>query len=136
ARTVPRGIVQSVLVSGTFGWIMVCSFVLAMPSMDEAASKGPGVFFWIMDSVIPTPLRIALYVGISIAQYLCGLATVTSASRMMYAFARDGGLPSSSKLRRVSHVHRTPVTAIWTASLLTLAFTVYTPVYSTITAVC
>ncbi|WP_437811289.1 amino acid permease [Sorangium sp. So ce1078] len=136
AETVPRGIVRAVLVSGVFGWLMLSAIVLAMPDMNEAASKGGGVFFWIMESVIPERLRIALYAGISIAQYLCGLATVTSASRMTFAFARDGGLPLSEQLRKVSPRFRTPATAIWVVSALTVGFTVYTPVYSTITAVC
>jgi amino acid transporter len=134
--SVPRGILRAVGVSSVFGWIMLIAILLAIPDMDTAASKGGDVFFWIMGSVVPPKLATALYVGIAVAQYLCGLATVTSASRMMYAFARDGGLPFSSQLRKVSATHRTPVIAIWAASLLTLAFTVYTPVYSTITAVC
>jgi amino acid transporter len=136
SRSVPRGILRAVAVSSVFGWIMLAAIMLAIPDMDAAAAKGGDVFFWIMDTVLPWELRVGLYVGIAVAQYLCGLATVTSSSRMMYAFARDGGLPFSSKLKQVSERHRTPVNAIWTASLLTLAFTVYTPVYSTITAVC
>jgi amino acid transporter len=71
-----------------------------------------------------------------VAQYLCGLATLTSTSRMCYAFARDGGLPFSRLLRRVSPTYRTPAIAIWTSATLTILFTVYTPVYSTITAAC
>ncbi len=98
AQTVPRGIVRAVLVSGVFGALMLSAIVLAIPDMDEAASKGGGVFFWVMERVIPENLRIALYAGISVAQYLCGLATVTSASRMTFAFARDGGLPLSEQL--------------------------------------
>ena len=47
------------------------------------------------------------------AQYLCGLATVTSASRMAYAFARDGGLPFSSAVRWVCPRRRSPAVAIW-----------------------
>jgi amino acid transporter len=136
AINVPRGILRAVVVSGVFGWIMLSAIVLAIPNMDTAASKGGDVFFWIMDNVLPEQLKIALYVGIVIAQYLCGLATVTSASRMTFAFARDGGLPFSQRLRRVSPKYRTPSIAIWTACILTVAFTVYTPVYSTITAVC
>jgi amino acid transporter len=104
--------------------------------MDDAASKGGSAFFWIVEQVLPRWLAVALLIGIVIAQYLCGLATVTSASRMTYAFARDGGLPFSDKLKQVSPKYRTPVTAIWVSALLAVAFTVYTPVYSTITAVC
>ena len=100
--SVPKGMVSSVIWSGVFGWIMLCAIVLAIPNMDTAASKGGGAFFWIMDEVISPKLKIALYVGISVAQYLCGLATVTSASRMTYAFARDGGLPMSNALKSVS----------------------------------
>src|SRR5262245_15391871 len=55
---------------------------------------------------------------------------------MTYAFARDGGLPFSKQLRRISASHRTPSVAIWTISTLAIAFTLYTPVYSTITTVC
>jgi amino acid transporter len=136
ATNVPRGIIRAVVVSGVFGWIMLAAIVLAIPDMDAAAAKGGEAFFFIMDSVIPRPLAVALYAGIVVAQYLCGLATVTSASRMTYAFARDGGLPLSEKLRQVSSKFRTPAISIWTVSILTVAFTMYTPVYSTITAVC
>jgi amino acid transporter len=135
AQKVPRGIVHSVLWSGVFGWLMLSAVVLAFPNMNEAASKGAGAFFWVMD-MLPPPVKLALYIGIGVSQYLCGLATVTSASRMTFAFARDGGLPASSSLRSISHKYRTPVVAIWAVSILAVLFTVYTPVYSTITAVC
>ncbi|MDC0749918.1 amino acid permease [Polyangium mundeleinium] len=136
ATNVPRAILRAVLLSGIFGYVMVASILLAMPSVEAAASKGPSVFFWVMGEILPRPLQVTLYVGIGITQYLCGLATVTSASRMTYAFARDGGLPFSAALRRVSEVHRTPAHAIWVVAAVSTAFTVYTPVYSTITAVC
>jgi amino acid transporter len=135
-ETVPRGIVRSVLVSGIAGWALVSSIVLAMPSLEEAAGQGSMVFFWVMGKVISPPLALTLLVCIAVAQYLCGLATVTSASRMMFAFARDNGLPASAALKKVSPRFLTPAHAIWTVALLALIFTLYTPVYSTITVVC
>lgn len=131
---VPRGIVGAVIVSGVAGWIMLCAFVLAIPDMDQGAEKGTDVFYWMIESVLPPTLRHVLCAGIFVAQYLCGLATVTSASRMAFSFARDGGLPRL--LRSVSATHRTPVFAIWFVSLAAVLFTVYTPVYVIITAVC
>lgn len=136
ARSVPKAMVNSVLWSGVFGWAMLIAFVLAFPNMKDAAAQGGNVFYWLMDTVLPVPLKVGLYISIAIAQYLCGLATVTSVSRMTYAFARDGGLPYSARLRSVSHKYRTPAIAIWVVSILSVVFTVYTPVYSTITAVC
>ena len=41
---------------------------------------------------------------------------------MIFAFSRDGGLPASKALSRVSPKHRTPVSAIWTGSILSVLF--------------
>ncbi len=135
ARAVPRGIVNSVIWSALFGWLMLSAFVLAIPDMDKAAASGWNVFFTTLDAVLPGPLKQALYGLVLIGQLLCGLATVTSASRMIYAFARDGGLPASKLLRQVNTRFRTPVAAIWTAAVISVAFTLYTPAYTTIVSV-
>ncbi|MEP7124774.1 MAG: amino acid permease [Byssovorax sp.] len=133
---VPRGIVRSVLVSSLFGWIMLSAVVLAAPDPTAAAAAGDSAFTLIVGSVLPRGLSIALFAGIALAQYLCGLATVTSASRMAFAFARDGGLPFSKHLRHVSPRFRTPAAAVWSTAVLSVAFTLYARVYSTIAAVC
>jgi amino acid transporter len=135
-ENVPRGIVRSVLVSGVFGWLMLCAAVLAMPDPAEAAARGDKAFVFTLFKVVPGTLAQLLLAGIVAAQYLCGLATVTSSSRMAFAFARDGGLPASASIRWVSPTFRTPPVAVWVVSLGALLFTAYTPVYSTITAVC
>jgi amino acid transporter len=135
AVNVPKGIVRSVLVSGLFGWVMLIAFVLAIRDMDAAAAEGDQVFYGILRGALPAPIAIAFFAGMSVAQYLCGLATVTSASRMAYAFARDGGLPFSNAMRRVSPTAKTPSVAIWTVSILAVLFMVFIP-YATIAAVC
>ena len=86
AVNVPEGMLRSVAVSGVFGWVMVASFVLALPSVTDGAKQGANVFPWLMTSVLPGAVGNALWVGIVLANYLCGLACVTSTSRMMYAF--------------------------------------------------
>jgi len=134
SANVPRGIVRSVLLSGVFGWLMLAAVVLAAPNLDEAARAGGGAFVGILHAVLPGWLAVTLFAGIAIAQYLCGLATVTSASRMVYAFARDGGL--SPALCRVSPLHRTPARAIWLVTILAIAFTAYSQVYEAISVVC
>jgi amino acid transporter len=136
SRNVPKGIVRSVVVSGIFGWIMLSAAVLAAPSIGAAAEQGEESFGWIMAQVLPVAISQVLVVGMAIAQYLCGLATVTSASRMLFAFARDGGLPFSRVLRHVSQTRRTPPAAVWTAAIAALLFCIYTPLYTTIAALC
>lgn len=136
ARNVPRGIVRSVLVSGLFGWVMLIAVVFAMKDPAQAIEQGDKIFFGTLLNALPSSLATWLCIGIAIAQYLCGLATVTSASRMTFAFARDGGLPFSSAIRSVSPRFRTPAIAIWLVAAVAVGFTAYTPIYSTITAVC
>ncbi|AOE85727.1 amino acid permease [Pseudomonas sp. TCU-HL1] len=122
AHSVPRGMVMSVVWSLLFGWLMLSAFVLMLPSMEEAAAQGWNVFFWAMDTQVNSTVKELLYLAIFISQILCGLATVTSVSRMIFAFARDGGLPASKALASVSPAHRTPVAAIWTGATLAVLF--------------
>ncbi|MDH4988132.1 amino acid permease [Aminobacter anthyllidis] len=122
AHSVPRAMIGSVLWSALFGYIMLCSFVLMLPSMDAAAAQGWNVFFWAMTEQVNPVVKDLLYLAIFVAQWLCGLATVTSVSRMIFAFSRDGGLPGSKALAKVSPTYRTPVAAIWTGSILSVLF--------------
>lgn len=136
ARNVPRGMVRSVLVSGLVGWVLLAAIVLAMGDPRAAAEAGDRAFFATLFEAVPRSLAVGLCGGVVVAQYLCGLATVTSASRMAFAFARDGGLPASAWVRHVSPRFRTPPVAVWGVAAASVLFTLYTPVYSTITAVC
>ena len=134
---VPKGMWQAVFYSIIFGYLMVCSFVLAMPDVKQGAAQGWNVFYWIMSSSnMPDTLRDILYVGIVIANYLCGLACVTSCSRMMYAFARDGGLPASKFLSHVDTAYRTPTYAIWISALFALLSCLYGGAFVVLAAGC
>jgi amino acid transporter len=119
---VPRAIMSSILWAGAIGYLLLVAFLLMLPDLDQAASQGWYVFFWAMQQRVPAATRNALYALIFLAQALCGLATVTSASRMIYAFARDGGLPASRLLASVSPRLRTPAVAIWSAAIAALLF--------------
>ncbi len=125
ATSVPKGIVNAVIWSSLVGWLMICAIMLAIPDMATGASQGGLVFFKTMEAILPHWLMIALYLGILIAQLICGLATVTSASRMLFAFSRDDGMPIGSKaLATVSPKYRTPVNAIWVATILCILYVV------------
>ena len=125
ATSVPKGIVNSVIWSSLIGWVMICAITLAIPDMAVAAGQGWGMFYVTMDAIMPKGLTTVLYLGILIAQLLCGLATVTSASRMLFAFSRDDGMPFGSKaLASVSPKYRTPVNAIWTATVLCILYVI------------
>lgn len=124
ARAVPQGIITSVIYSAIFGYIMICTFVLVMPDLAAGVKQGLGFFDALLSS-LPTGLRTVLGVGIFLVNFLCGLACLTSCSRMMFAFARDGGLPASNVLRKISPTLKTPVAAVWVSATLAVAATLY-----------
>jgi len=122
AHSVPRAMLMSVVWSTIFGLIFLVPFVLMLPNMDQAAAQGWNVWFWAFDQQVNPVVKEIVYLVVFVAQLLCGLATVTSASRMIFAFSRDGGLPASGALSKVSPRFRTPVAAIWTAAVLSVLF--------------
>ena len=127
SMSVPKGMVASVWWSGLFGYLFLCAFILMIPDMNEAAKQGWNVFFWGMDKQVPYGIKEALYWLIFVSQWLCGLATVTSVSRMLFAFSRDGGIPGiSGWLSKVSPTYRVPQNAIWFGSLLCVLFVWFT----------
>ncbi len=119
-RAVPKGMLTSVFWSGLFGWLLVVAILLAMPSMDDGAKQGFSVFAYVLGaSKMPEIVKSVIAIGIVLSNYLCALAGMTSLSRMIYAFSRDGGIPLFSKyLRRVSPKYRTPGQAIWVGGIL------------------
>lgn len=136
-RAVPKGMINAVVWSVIFGYAMTCSFVLAMPDPAKAAADGPNVFFNLLAGLpIPTALKDLLYVGIVLANYLCALAGLTSCSRMVFAFSRDGGLWGSRLWRHVDPRYRTPVPAIWLSAALAIAATLYSPAFTALAAGC
>jgi amino acid transporter len=134
ARNVPKGIVRSVWVSGLFGWLMISAVLLAMPDVREGAMRGAEVVPWTLRSVLPGWLSMSLMGGVVVAQYLCGLAALTSASRMTYAFARDGGLPFSGVLRTVNPRSKSPAGAVWNSAAASVGLVLFLK-YETIAAI-
>jgi amino acid transporter len=137
-REVPKGMIRSVWWSFLFGYVMVCSFVLALPDQKDAAgnvtmdgitagaAQGWNSFNWLIAQVpMPGFLRSIIIIGIVVSNFLCALAGLTSTSRMMYAFARDGGLPMSDTLKQVDPALRTPGAAIWVGGVLSIIATLY-----------
>ena len=136
-RSVPRGIINAVFWSAAFGLVMEGAILLAMPDVGKAAAQGGNVFFNLLANLpVATPVKYLLYVGIVVSNYFCALAGVTSTSRMIYAFARDGGIPGHKIWRHVSHNHRSPVGGIWLAVVLSIAATMYSPAFAALAAGC
>jgi amino acid permease (GABA permease) len=112
ARSGPRGIVMSIVVSLAAGWILLIGLTFAIQDYDaEAASAAPPAQIF-LDAIGVTGGKLLLLIVIG-AQLFCGMSSVTANSRMIYAFSRDGALPFSAFWHRVNKRTRTPTNAVW-----------------------
>ena len=66
--------------------------------------------------------KIVILIIASIGQLFCGMACLTSASRMMYAFSRDRAIPGWQMWTRLNH-HRVPFNAVLFIGVLALVIT-------------
>jgi len=117
ARSGPRGIYMSILISLIAGWVLLIGLTFAIQRAnyvgEATAVVAPGQI-WI-DSIGRTGAKLLLLVAIG-AQLFCGMSWVTANSRMIYAFSRDGALPGSAIWHKVNKRTRTPTNAIWLAA--------------------
>ena len=117
ARSGPRGIVMSILVSLFAGWVLLIGITFAIQhysaELTSATGVPPAQIF--IDAVGSAGGKLLLLIAIG-AQLFCGMSSVTANSRMIYAFSRDGALPGSAFWHRVNKRTRTPTNAIWLAA--------------------
>jgi amino acid transporter len=118
-RRAPWGIVLSVLVSAIAGYALVLAITLAISDL-HATAADPHPALFVLQGALgagwgSTSLGIAI-----VAMWFCGLSSITSLSRTLYAFARDGGIPYSHQIRAVSARAQTPHVAITVATVLCL----------------
>jgi amino acid transporter len=135
------GVFLSVAVSAVVGFIMLLVLTLHIPNGVDGiaatvdAANSPAVLYIIYEN-FDTPLfanLIAIIIGG--AMWLCGLSSITSMSRMWFAFARDDGMPGSGLIKRIHPTLRTPVWAIVITCILSVLLTVWSAVYTVVVAV-
>ena len=98
SRAAAWGMVMSVVVSVVFGFVLLVAVTFAVPDVQGTLDAGRErvTYIWhtsLEHEVGRVPARIAC-----VAQFFCGTASVTSASRMMFAFSRDGAVPGRKDL--------------------------------------
>jgi amino acid transporter len=124
------GMVMSVVVSVIFGFILLVAVTFAIPNIpnDDLAAAGQGIVTLIWtESTSEAWAEFMLFIAV-VAQTFCTIASVTSASRMMFAFSRDRAVPGHQLWRRVSRRDRVPIYTVW--AICVLAFALMIPTLS------
>jgi len=132
-RNAPWGIVSSVAVSGLAGYALLVAVTLAIGDL-PATTHAENPFIYVLRHALGDRLGGALVLLAMGAMWFCGLSSLTSNSRMLFAFARDGGLPGSQYFARVSPRFLSPHWAVWACAVAALAIGLWTQVYSAMVA--
>ncbi|KAL2261058.1 hypothetical protein VTK26DRAFT_4746 [Humicola hyalothermophila] len=113
----PIGVVSSVGFSALFGFFVLMAFLFSIQDLEVvlASTYGQPVLQIFVD-VAGEDGALALFSLIMVCVWHCGLFSMTSNSRMMFAFARDGGIHPF--FHKVDSRFRSPTRAVWLAAVL------------------
>ncbi|MEU4426216.1 amino acid permease [Actinoplanes sp. NPDC024001] len=114
ARAAPRGIVLSVVVSVLAGFVLLFAITWSIQDYEGARTSDLGLPpAQIFIDAVGHDTGTFLLLICMVAQWFCGMASVTANSRMSYAFARDDALPGSRIWKKVNPRTGTPTNSIW-----------------------
>jgi amino acid transporter len=120
SRMAAIGMVMSVVVSVAFGFILLLAVTFAIPDTQGVIDAGGYAVTYIWEtSMSKAWAEFLLFIAV-VAQTFCLTASVTSASRMMFAFSRDGAVPGWRVWRRISS-ERVPYMAVIAIGVLAWA---------------
>ena len=119
-RQVPKAMRNALLYGGIASFVLVLGLLLATP----ASGIGPVVSGGINTVLLALPawLQDFFLVMIIVAFFSCGTAVQGAGARVAYALARDGGIPFSQRIRRISQRYHTPVNAILIGAIVPFLF--------------
>ena len=125
-----RGIWQSIFYSAIGGYILLMAFLYAATNTDVINSFDPKVNPYGGGSIISLLITAlgdgALFKLVMIittsGQIFCVAACLTSCSRMMFAFSRDGAVPGGNMWKKVNK-HRVPLNAVLASSVIGVIIT-------------
>ncbi|MEU7040510.1 amino acid permease [Streptomyces varsoviensis] len=119
----PRGIMRAIAYSAIAGLILMLALIYAIRDYaHEASATAPPVQI-LIDALGAGTAKLLLLIVIG-AMLFCGLANMTSNTRQIFAFSRDGAMPGSRWWHSVSSRTRTPVKAVWLAAACPLVLVI------------
>jgi amino acid transporter len=118
ANSAARGIWRSIFYSAIGGWILLLSFLFAVQKQSDVGGSVQNIFHQALDSKVGGLVMLISTAG----QFFCTVACMTSTSRMLFAFSRDGAVPGSQYWSRLS-ANRVPVYGVILSAVVALVLT-------------
>jgi amino acid transporter len=122
SKALPQSMISTALVNYIIGFIMTITILSVSGNFDEDLANNLGGQPWIAVIYAATRSRTAtiIFTVLLIVLFFCCLSNcITTSSRQLWAFSRDGGLPCSEWLAKVNPTTGVPTNAL----LITFAIT-------------
>jgi amino acid transporter len=119
-RQVPRAMRNALLYGGIASFVLVLGLLLATPTAGIAGVVTGGISTIL--AALPPWLQDFFLVMVIVAFFSCGTAVQGAGARVAFALARDGSLPRSRQLAKISQRHHTPANAILVGTVVPFLF--------------
>jgi amino acid transporter len=117
-RVIPRAMLTNLILSGVFFMFVAYAMVVAYHGDTSKLGNDSAVLNTLLTSVGASPLGPVFYLIASFSAFACVLASVNSASRLLFSMGRYQFVHRSMGM--VHNTHQTPHYAVAVASALTL----------------
>ncbi|RMZ85559.1 hypothetical protein DV737_g597, partial [Chaetothyriales sp. CBS 132003] len=95
SNVLPKAMILTTLVNGAMGWVILVTFCMVLGNLDDVIDSATGqpyiqVFYDVTQSYVGASVLSALVIVMAM---FCNLSITATASRQLFAFARDQGVP-------------------------------------------
>ncbi|KAE8154092.1 amino acid transporter [Aspergillus avenaceus] len=122
SRVLPMGMIWTLILNGSTGFVMIITFAFCVGNIDEAMESHTGFPFIqvFLNSTGSVRAATGMTIIILIMQFCAAISNVATTSRQIYAFARDRGLPFSNFLCKfqVNQTFTVPLNALFLSLII------------------
>jgi amino acid transporter len=121
ADSAAKGIWRSIFYSGIGGWILLLAFLFAVQDQDGVTAGGGGVYVIFTQALTTNWSSVVLFISTA-GQFFCTVACMTSTTRMLFAFSRDGAVPGGQYWSKLNK-NRVPVYGVIVSAVIAVLLT-------------
>ena len=121
SNSAASGMWKSIFYSAIGGWILLLAFLFAVQNSSKVTAGGGGVAV-IFSQALTSRWGGTVLLIATIGQFFCTMACMTSCTRMLFAFSRDGAVPGHKMWSKLSS-RKAPVAGVILTAVVALVIT-------------
>lgn len=116
--SVPRSLFWSMCLNSAMAFTMIVIYLFCLGPVDAVTSAGYPIIPIVLHATDSLSATTAICCGFLLTVICASIGSATSASRLTWAWARDGALPSY--FAQVSPEHRIPLRSVWLPCIIVM----------------